>query len=119
MACTALAFGLAACSGSSSAPPPLPPVWSATYDVPFDAMVSCLSAKPSGAFAVSRPEYFQEGVTQIGFTPTKTPQAASTYTVRRAANSTTVIWRRPGNVGEMDWLDNEARSRADHCAASG
>ncbi|MBV8188388.1 MAG: hypothetical protein JOY64_06660 [Alphaproteobacteria bacterium] len=116
-ACTSLALGLAACSASSS-PPPLPPVWSATYDVAFDAMVSCLSAKPAAAYAVSRPEYFQEGVMRIGFTPAKTPQADSAYTLRRTANGTTVIWRRPGNVGDMDWLDNEARSRADRCAAT-
>jgi hypothetical protein len=118
IACAALALGVAACSGASSAPPPLPPVWSANYDVPFDAMVSCLSAKPASAFTVSRPEYFQEGVTRIAFTPTKTPQAASAYTVRRAGNGTTVIWRRPGDVGGLDWLDNEARTRADRCAVT-
>jgi hypothetical protein len=111
-----IALGAAACSDPTQ--PPLPPVWSATYDIPFDAMVNCLAAKPEGAFAVSKPEYFQDGVMQISFTPAKTPQAASAYTVRRAGNRTVVNWRRPGNVGELDWLDNEARSRADRCAAN-
>jgi hypothetical protein len=111
-----IVLGTAACSGAS--PPPLPPVWSSTYDVPFDAMVSCLSAKPAGSFAVSGPELFQDGVVTISFTPAKTPQAASTYTVRRTGSRTQVNWRRPGNVGELDWLDNEARSRADRCATA-
>jgi hypothetical protein len=110
------AFASAACS--SAAPPPLPPVWSATYDVPFDAMVDCLSAKPTAAFVVSPPEFFQDGVMRISFTPAKTPQAASAYTIRRAGSGTQVIWRRPGNAGEMDGLDKEARSRADRCASS-
>jgi hypothetical protein len=96
----------------------LPPVWSASYDVPFDVMVKCLSAKPAGAFAVSKPEFFQEGVTRIAFTPAKTPQVDSAYTLRSSANGTVVIWRRPGSVGGLDWLDNEARSRADRCAAN-
>jgi hypothetical protein len=117
VACASLSLALAACS-STAASPPLPPIWSATYDVPFDAMVSCLSAKPTGAFAVSKPEFFQEGVTRIAFAPTKTPQVDSAYTLRRSASGTVVIWRRPGNVGGLDWLDNEARSRADRCAAS-
>jgi hypothetical protein len=109
------ALAAAACS---SGPPPLPPIWSATYDVPFDAMVDCLAAKPAGAFAVSPPEFFQDGVMRISFTPAKTPEAASAYTIRRAGNRTQVIWRRPGKVGDMDSLDNEARSRADRCASA-
>ena len=55
---------------------------------------------------------------RISFTPAKTPQADSAYTLRRTANGTQVIWRRPGNVGGLDWLDNEARSRADRCATN-
>jgi hypothetical protein len=115
VATVAIGLGLAACGGSSSTPP-LPPVWSATYAVPFDGMVSCLSAKPGGAFAVSAPEFYQEGVVTISFTPNKTPEAASAYTVRRVDSGNTLVnWRRPGNVGGLDWLDTEARSRADRC----
>jgi hypothetical protein len=80
-------------------------------------MVKCLSAKPSGAFVVSS-EFFQEGVTRVSFTPAKTPQVDSAYTLRRTPNGTQVIWRRPGDVGGLDWLDTEARSRADRCAAT-
>ena len=112
-----IALAIAGCGGSSASPP-LPPVWSATYDAPFESMVNCLSAKPSGALAVSKPEFFLEGVTRIGFTPAKTPQVDAAYTLRRTANGTQVIWRRPGDVGGLDWLDTEARRRADRCAAS-
>lgn len=114
LASVSMALGAAACS--SATPPPLPPVWSASYEVPFDAMVACLSAKPAGAFTVSPPEFFQDGVMTISFTPANTPQAGSSYTVRRAGNGAQVNWRRPGNVGGLDWLDDEARTRADRCA---
>jgi hypothetical protein len=114
LASVSIMLGVAACG--STAPPPLPPVWSANYPVPFDAMVRCLAAKPAGAFAVSPPDLPQDGVAVIAFTPTNTPQAGSTYTVRQAGSSSQVIWRRPGNVGGLDWLDGEARSRADRCA---
>ena len=97
LASVSVLLGAAACT--SSAPPPLPPVWSANYAVPFAAMVSCLAAKPAGAFAVSPPDLPQDGVAVISFTPTNTPQAGSTYTVRQSGSSSQVIWRRPGNVG--------------------
>ena len=95
-----IALGAAACA--STAPPPLPPVWSANYDVPFDAMVGCLP---------------QDGVAVISFTPSNS-QAGSTYTIRKAGSGSLVIWRRPGNVGGLDWLDGEARTRADRCGNS-
>ena len=110
------AFAAVGCSGSAA--PPLPPVWSATYDVPFNAMVDCLSTKPSSAFAVSAPEFFQEGVMRISFTPAKTPEVPAAYTLRRAGSGTQVIWRRPANADNMQELDKEARSRADRCASS-
>jgi hypothetical protein len=110
-----IALGAAACA--SSGPPPLPPVWSVGYAVPFDAMVSCLAAKPAGAFLVSAPDLPQDGVAVISFTPANT-QAGSTYTVRQTSGGSQVIWRRPGNVGGLDWLDGEARARADRCGNS-
>jgi len=115
LASASIMLGTAACA-STAPPPPLPSVWSANYAVTFDAMVGCLSAKPAGAFAVSPPEFFQEGVAVIAFTPANTPQAGSAYTVRRAGRGSAVSWRRPGSVGGLDWLDGEARSRADRCA---
>jgi len=116
LASVSIALGAAACA--NTAPPPLPPVWSASYAVPFDAMVGCLSAKPAGGFAVSAPDLPQDGVAVIAFTPANTPQARSAYTVRKAGSSCQVIWRRPGNVGGLDWLDGEARTRADRCGNS-
>jgi hypothetical protein len=105
LASVSIALGAAACSGT--APPPLP----------FDAMVSCLSAKPAGAFLVSAPDLPQDGVAVISFTPANA-QAGSTYTVRKTGSGSQVIWRRPGNVGGLDWLDGEARTRADRCGNS-
>jgi hypothetical protein len=115
LAAVSIMLGVAACG--SSAPPPLPPVWSANYAVPFDAMVGCLAAKPAGSFVVSTPELPQDGVAVIAFTPANS-QAGSTYTVRKAGSGSQVIWRRPGNVGGLDWLDGEARTRADRCGNS-
>ena len=116
LASVSIMLGAAACS--SSAPPPLPPVWSANYAVPFDAMVGCLAAKPAGAFVVSAPDLPQDGVAVIAFTPSNTRRPGSTYTVRQSGSGSQVIWRRPGNVGGLDWLDGEARSRADRCGNS-
>jgi hypothetical protein len=115
LASVSIVLGAAACSGS--APPPLPPVWSGNYSVPFDAMVSCLAAKPTNAYVVSAPDLPQDGVAVISFTPANT-QAGSTYTVRKSGSGSQVIWRRPGNVGGLDWLDGEARARADRCGNS-
>ncbi|MEA2852880.1 MAG: hypothetical protein QOE02_2899 [Rhodospirillaceae bacterium] len=116
LAAVSIMLAAAACS-SSTAPPPLPPVWSASYAVPFDAMVSCLAAKPTGSFVVSAPDLPQDGVAVIAFTPANS-QAASTFTVRKAGSGSQVIWRRPGSVGGLDWLDGEARTRADRCGNS-
>ena len=116
LASVSIVLGATACS--SSGPPPLPPVWSANYAVPFDAMVGCLSAKPAGAFSVSPPDLPQDGVAVTNFTPTNAPQAGSAYTVRQSGSGSQVIWRRPGNVGGLDWLDGEARTRADRCGNS-
>ena len=77
LASVSIALGAAACAGT--APPPLPPVWSAGYDVPFDAMVGCLAAKPAGAFVVSAPDLPQDGVAVISFTPTNTPGRVDLY----------------------------------------
>ena len=54
-------------------------------------MVSCLAAKPAGAFVVSAPDLPQDGVAVIAFTPANT-QAGSTYTVRQ------VRQRQPGDL---------------------
>ena len=115
LAAVSIMLGVAACSGT--APPPLPPVWSANYAVPFDAMVGCLAAKPPGSFVVSAPDLPQDGVAVIAFTPANS-QAGSTFTVRKAGSGSQVIWRRPGNVGGLDWLDGEAHTRADRCGNS-
>ena len=111
-----IAVGVAGCN---TRPPADPPVWSANYAMPFDAMVTCLSTNSDSAFAVS-PTTGLGGIVRIGFTPTNAPQAASTYVIYHLPdNGTQVNWRRPGNVGNLDWLDGLARTRADRCANVG
>jgi hypothetical protein len=95
-----------------------PDVWSANYNVPFDVMVACLAAPPTGAFQVYAPAYPEAGMARIVFIPANTPQARSEYVVlQMVGNNSMVSWKRFGNVtGGLDWLDGEARKRANACA---
>jgi hypothetical protein len=112
-----IAVGVAGCN---TRPPADPPVWSANYTMPFDAMVTCLATNADSAFTVSGPTPGMGGIVMIGFTPTNAPQAASQYVIYHLPNNgTQVNWRRPGNVGNLDWLDGLARTRADRCANVG
>ena len=92
-------------------------IWVTNYNVPFDVMVACLAAPPQGAFQVYAPAYPEAGMARIVFIPANTPQARSEYVVlRMVGNVSQVGWKRFGNVGGLDWLDGEARKRADACA---
>ena len=118
LASVSIVLGAAACS-STAARQPLPPVWSASYAVPFDAMVGCLAAKPAGAFAVSAPDH--PAGRRGGHRLHAGKHAAGgldLYRPSMAGSGSQVIWRRPGNVGGLDWLDGEARTRADRCGNS-
>src|SRR5262245_1686939 len=87
-----IAVGVAGCT---TPPPPDPPVWSANYTMPFDAMVTCLATNTDSAFAVSGPTPGMGGIVMIGFTPTNVPQAASQYVIYHLPdNGTQVNWRR-------------------------
>ena len=92
-------------------------VWSANYNVPFEAMVACLSA-PTGAFQVYAPAYLEPGMARIVFIPSNTPQAQSAYVVRQMVGGVSMVsWKRFGSItGGLDWLDGEARKRADACS---
>lgn len=95
-----------------------PPAWTATYAASFDAMANCLSRQERN-FAVSPQISQATGVATIGYNPQTAPQAEAQYTVRRTGpGSVEVSWRRFGNIGGLDWLDVEARSRADNCAGA-
>ena len=111
----AIALAAAACQTQQNQPQP--DVWSANYNVPFDVMVACLAAPPTGAFQVYAPAYPEAGMARIVFIPANTPQAQSAYVVlRMVGNVSQVSWKRLGNVtGGLDWLDGEARKRADAC----
>lgn len=110
-----LALAVGACTNPQDQPKP--DIWTVNYDVPFDAMVACLAAKPAGAFTTYAPAYTQDGVARIVFIPSNTPQAQSAYVVTRmVGNVSQVSWRRFGSVSQgLDWLDADARTRANRC----
>ena len=115
LACAAIGLAAAACQTQQNQPQP--DVWVANYNVPFDAMVACLAAPPQGAFQVYAPAYPQAGVARIVFIPANTPQARSEYVVTQmVGNVSQVSWKRFGSVRGLDWLDGEARKRADACS---
>jgi hypothetical protein len=109
-----VALGVAGCS---SPPRPGPPVWSANYTVPFDTMVNCLmSSPPTGAFTVGAPTPGFGGVVRLSFLPSNAPQADSYYMIYHLPeNGTQVNWHRADNVMGLDWIDSEARARANGC----
>ncbi|MBV8188389.1 MAG: hypothetical protein JOY64_06655 [Alphaproteobacteria bacterium] len=108
-----LALGVAACS---SPPRPAPPVWSTNYAVPFDTMVNCLTSMPTNAFTIGAPTPGFGGVVTIAYVPTNVPQANSYFRVYRVPeNGVQVSWFRANDVMGLDWIDGEARSRANSC----
>lgn len=92
-------------------------VWVTSYNVAFDVMVACLAAPPQSGFQVYAPGYPEAGMARIVYIPANTPQARSEYIVlQMVGNVSQVSWRRFGNVtGGLDWIDGEARKRADAC----
>jgi hypothetical protein len=111
------AFALAAAACQTQQKQQQPDVWSANYNVPFDVMVACLAAPPTGAFQVYAPAYPEAGMARIVFIPANTPQARSEYVVlQMVGNVSQVSWKRFGSIRGLDWLDGEARKRADACA---
>ena len=111
----AIALAAAACQTQQNQPQP--DVWSANYNVAFDVMVACLAAPPPPAYQVYAPAYPEAGMARIVFIPANTPQARSEYVVlRMVGNNSMVSWKRFGSVRGLDWLDGEARKRANACA---
>jgi len=112
----AIALAAAACQTQQNQPQP--DVWSTNYNVSFDVMVACLAAPPPPAFQVYAPAYPEAGMARIVFIPANTPQARSEYVVLQlVGNNSMVSWKRFGNTtGGLDWLDGEARKRANACA---
>lgn len=112
----AIALAMAGCANQPEQPRPA--VWTVNYNVAFDVMVACLGAPPHGAFTAYAPAYPSAGVASIAFIPNSLPQANSQYVVTRMiGNVSQVSWRRYGAVGGQDWLDGEARTRADRCGS--
>lgn len=115
-----IALAAAACVTTTSQTPPTPkPAWTSIYTVPLDYMVSCLSQPAGDGFVVGQTPSPQPGVTAISYVPRSAPQAESRYLVSRVPDGTLqVSWQRLGSVGGLDWLDVQARERANRCGGT-
>lgn len=121
-----LSLAAAACStvdklGSEPIKPPKPvPAWSSVYTVPYDAMVTCLAAPAASGFVVNIEPSSAPGTTTVLYVPQSAPQAESRYVVKRVPDGTIQVdWIRVGTVGGLDWLDVQARERANRCGGIG
>lgn len=113
-----VAIAAAACTSTSPDKPPKP-AWTNIYTVPLDAMVACLSQPAGEGFVVSQTPSLQPGVVTINYVPRSAPQAESRYLVSRVPDGTIqVSWQRLGSVGGLDWLDVQARERANRCGGT-
>jgi hypothetical protein len=122
----ALSLAAAACStvdklGSEPIAPPKPvPAWSSVYTVPYDSMVTCLAAPAGSGFVVNIEPSSAPGTTTVLYVPQSAPQAESRYVVKRVPDGTIQVdWIRIGTVGGLDWLDVQARQRANRCGGIG
>lgn len=121
-----LSLAAAACStvdklGSEPIKPPKPvPAWSSVYTVPYDSMVTCLAAPAASGFVVNIEPSSAPGTTTVLYVPQSAPQAESRYVVKRVPDGTIQVdWIRIGTVGGLDWLDVQARQRANRCGGIG
>jgi hypothetical protein len=121
-----LSLAAAACStvdklGSEPIKPPKPvPAWSSVYTVPYDSMVTCLAAPAASGFVVNIEPSSAPGTTTVLYVPQSAPQAESRYVVKRVPDGTIQVdWIRVGTVGGLDWLDVQARQRANRCGGIG
>lgn len=117
-----LSLAAAACStvdklGSEPIKLPKPvPAWSSVYTVPYDSMVTCLAAPAASGFVVNIEPSSAPGTTTVLYVPQSAPQAESRYVVKRVPDGTIQVdWIRVGTVGGLDWLDVQARQRANRC----
>lgn len=117
MVSASIALAAAACTTTSDRNNASPtPAWRTIYTVPYEAMVGCLSMPAGDGFVVNREPVSPAGVATITFVPRSAPQAESRYTVQRVPDGTIQVnWQRLGNIGGLDWLDTQARDRANRC----
>lgn len=113
-----LASGVAACTttGLTTKPQPNPPLWSASYDVPYTVMANCLAARPVGGFTGVARIQPEAGTATVTLALVDGTQMAINYIVRRTGSGTSVVeWRRLLTVGGWEPIDSEAQARADAC----
>lgn len=113
---TLSALAAAACTTTSDTAKAPKPAWSSIYTVPLDSMVMCLSQPAGEGFVVNLQPGSQPGQASVLFVPRNAPQAESRYNVRNLPDGTIQVdWVRIGSVGGLDWLDTQARQRANRC----
>lgn len=113
-----LAWGVAACTttGLTSKPQPDPPLWSASYNVPYAVMANCLAAQPVGGFTGVVRLQPEAGAATVTLTLSDGTQMAINYIIRRTGSGASVVdWRRNLTVGGWEPIDSEAHARADAC----
>lgn len=110
------ALAAAACTTTSDTNKAPKPAWSSIYTVPFDSMVMCLAQPAGEGFVVNLQPRSQPGQASVLFVPRAAPQVEARYEVRNLPDGTIrVDWVRIGSVGGLDWLDTQARQRANRC----
>lgn len=116
-----LGSGVAACTttGIAGKPQPNPPLWSATYNVPYTTMANCLAAQPVGGFTGVPRIQPDAGVATVTLALDDGTQMAINYVIRRIGSGTSVVeWKRLLTVGGWEPIDAEAHARADACGKS-
>ena len=112
-----LASSVAGCS--TSKPQPVPPLWSAAYNVPYTVMADCLAAHPVGGFTGIPRIQSDAGVATVTLAQGDGMQMAINYIIRRTGSGMSMVeWRRLLTVGGWEPIDAEAHARADACGNS-
>jgi hypothetical protein len=115
LCCVLLAAGVAACNPIPK-PQPDPPLWSATYSVPYTTMANCLAAQPIGGFTGVPRIQSDSGVATVTLALGDGTQLAINFIIRRTGSGMSVVdWRRHLTVGGWEPIDSDARTRADTC----
>lgn len=113
-----LASGVAACTttGITTKPQPNPPLWSATYNVPYTVMANCLAAQPIGGFTGVPRIQPEAGTATVTLALGDGTEMAINYIIQRTGSGTSMVaWRRHLTVGGWEPIDSDARTRADAC----
>lgn len=113
-----LILALVGCQSASGDARPETVSWSAQYDVPFDSMVSCLSANAAEPLTPAPQVSKQDGVARIVLAAAGAPPSVpEEYTVRRLDDRRSgVAWQRSQPVGTGNYFKDWSVNVAERCA---